>query len=57
MFIAKDHRSVPYGQLRTHLGDFFHRLARQKDSRFEEWHLMSDHVYMVISIPSKETVT
>jgi REP element-mobilizing transposase RayT len=47
---------VLYGQLRSHLGEVFHRLARQKESRIEEKHLMSDHVPMLISIPPKYAV-
>ena len=30
-----------------------HELARQKDSRIVEGHLMSDHVHMLIEIPPK----
>jgi REP element-mobilizing transposase RayT len=37
---------------RSHLGEVFHRLTRQKESRIEEGvHLMSDSVQMLISIP------
>ncbi len=28
----------------------FHQLAKQKESRIEEGHLMSDHVHMMIAI-------
>jgi putative transposase len=48
---------VLYGQLRSHLGEVFHRLARQRESRIEEGHLMSDHVHMLISIPPKYAVS
>ena len=49
--------SALYGQLRSHLGEVFHRLARQKESRIEEGHLMPDHVHMLISIPPKYAVS
>ena len=57
VFIPKYRRRVLYGQLRSHLGDVFHRLARQQESRIEEGHLMSDHVHMLISIPPKYAVS
>ena len=41
-----------YGELRKHLGEVFHRLAKQKESRTEEGHIMADHVHM-IAMPSK----
>jgi putative transposase len=57
VFIPKYRRRVLYGQLRSHLGEVFHRLARQRESRIEEGHLMSDHVHMLISIPPKYAVS
>ena len=53
VFIPKYRRKALYGQLRHHLGEVFHRLARQKESQIEEGHLMVDHVHMLISIPPK----
>ena len=46
-----------YGQLRKDIGDVFHDLARQKESRVLEGHLQSDHVHMLISIPPKYAVS
>ena len=46
-----------YGELRQHLGEVFHKLAMQKESRVEEGHLMPDHVHMMISIPPKYAVS
>jgi putative transposase len=46
-----------YGQLRKNLGDVFHDLARQKESRVLAGHLQSDHVHMLISIPPKYAVS
>ncbi len=39
-----------YGAIRTHLGKILHELAKQKEARILEGHLMSDHVHMCISI-------
>ena len=39
------------------MGEVFRRLARQRESRIEEGHLMSDHVHMLIAIPPKYAVS
>jgi putative transposase len=57
VFIPKRRRKTLYAALRKHLGDVFHRLADQKESRIEEGHLMPDHVHMLISIPPKYAVS
>ncbi len=57
VFIPKRRRKTLYSTLRKHLGEVFHRLAGQKESRIEEGHLMSDHVHMLISIPPKYAVS
>lgn len=57
VFIPKCRRKVLYGQLRSHLGEVFHKLARSKESRIEEGHLMADHVHMLIAIPPKYAVS
>jgi putative transposase len=57
VFIPKRRRRTLYAALRKHLGEVFHRLARQKESRIEEGHLMPDHVHMLISIPPKYAVS
>lgn len=57
VFIPKRRRKVLYGGLRKHLGEVFHRLAGQKESRIEEGHLMPDHVHMLLSIPPKYAVS
>lgn len=56
VFIPKYRRKVLFGQIRRELGEVFHRLARQKESRIEEGHVMSDHVHMMVSIPPKYSV-
>ena len=45
-----------YGQLRKNLGEVFHDLARQKESRVLAGHLQSDHMHMLISTPPKYAV-
>ena len=57
VFIPKGRRKALYGQLRVHLGEVFRTLARQKECRIEESHLMPDHVHMMISIPPKYAVS
>ena len=57
VFIPKYRRKALYGQLRVHLGEVFRELARQKESRVEEGHLMPDHVHMMLSIPPKYAVS
>ena len=53
VFIPKCRRRTLYSELRQHLGEVFKELARQKESRVEEGHLMPDHVHMMLSIPPK----
>ena len=57
VWIPKCRRKMLYGQLRKNLGDVFHDLARQKESRVLEGHLQPDHVHMLISIPPKYAVS
>ena len=57
VFIPKCRRKVLYGKLRQHLGELFHSLAKQKESRIEEGHMLSDHVHMMIAIPPKYAVS
>ena len=57
VFIPKCRRKVLYTELRRHLGEVFRQLAKQKESRIEEGHLMPDHVHMMISIPPKHAVS
>ncbi len=57
VFIPKYRRRVLYGELRSHLGEVFRRLAQQRESRIEEGHLMPDHVHVLISIPPKYAVS
>ena len=56
IWIPKYRRKVLYGELRKNLGEMLRGLARQKESRVLEGHLMADHVHMFISIPPKYAV-
>ena len=56
VFVPKRRRKVLYGELRHQLKPIFHELARQKECRIVEGHLVSDHVHMVIEIPPKSAV-
>ena len=57
VFIPKYRRKALFGQIRRHLGEVFHQLARQRESFIEEGHVMPDHVHMMISIPPKYAVS
>ena len=46
-----------YGNLRQHLGEVFHDLARHKESKILEGHLQPDHVHMLVAIPPKYAVS
>lgn len=56
VWIPKFRKKVLYSQLRVHMGEVLRELARQKESRVVEGHLMPDHVHMLISIPPKYAV-
>src|ERR1700742_4386941 len=49
-------KKLLFGKIKRHLGQVFHDLARRKECRIEEGHLMPDHVHMLISIPPKYSV-
>ena len=56
VFVPKYRRKVMFGEIRKFLGPIFHELARQKECRILEGHLMPDHVHMCIEIPPKYSV-
>jgi len=56
VWIPKCRRKTLYGELRKNLGEVFHELARQKESKVLEGHLQPDHIHMLISIPPKYSV-
>ena len=57
VWIPKYRRKVMYGEIRTYLGDIFKNLAKQKESKIIEGHLMPDHLHMMILIPPKYAVS
>jgi putative transposase len=57
VFIPKRRRKQIYGAIRKYLGEIFHELARQKESKIIEGHLCADHVHMCVSIPPKFAVS
>ena len=56
VFIPKYRRKAIYGEIRASLGGIFPELARQKECRIVEGHLLADHVHMCIEIPPKHAV-
>jgi putative transposase len=56
VFTPNYRKKVLFGKIKQQLGQVFHDLARRKECRVEEGHLMADHVHMLISIPPKYAV-
>jgi putative transposase len=56
VFTPKYRKKLLFGKIKRHLGQVFHDLARRKECRIEEGHLMPDHVHMLISILPKYSV-
>ena len=57
VFVPKRRRQAVFGATRRQLGPIFHALARQKECRILEGHLLPDHVHMCIAIPPKHPVS
>jgi len=57
VFIPKYRKRRLYGVVRKHLGEVFHRLAKQKECWIEEGQIMPDHVHMLINVPPKLAVS
>ena len=56
VFVPKRRRKALFGSIRQKLGGVFHELARQKECRIVEGHLLPDHVHICIEIPPKYAV-
>ena len=56
VLIPKCRKKAIFGVIKRRLGEVFHELARRRESKIEEGHLMPDHVHMLISIPPKYSV-
>ena len=52
----KYRKKAVFGKIKKNLGAVFHDLARRRECRIEEGHLMPDHVHMLVSIPPKYSV-
>src|SRR5690349_840165 len=57
VFVPKRRPKAIFGQARWQFGAIFHALARQKECKIIEGHLMPDHVHMCIAIPPKHPVS
>ena len=56
IWIPKCRKKILYGQVAKYLGEIFHDLAHQRESRIVEGHLCPDHIHMLIEIPPKYSV-
>lgn len=56
VFIPKYRKKAIFGRIRKDLGPILREMARQKEAKIEEGHLMPDHVHMLLSIPPKYSV-
>ena len=56
VFVPKRRRKALFGNIRQKLGAIFRELARQKDCRIVEGHLLPDHVHICIEIRPKFAV-
>lgn len=56
VWIPKCRRKAMFGPIRKYLGEIFHELAKQKESKILEGHVAVDHVHIYISIPPKYAV-
>ena len=56
VWIPKYRRKALYGRIRKRLGEVFHELARQRESKILEGHLVADHVHVLMAIPPKYAV-
>jgi putative transposase len=54
--VPKRRRKTLFGNIRKRLGPIFHELARQKECRIVQGHLLPDHVHMCLEIPPKYAV-
>lgn len=57
VLIPKGRKKVIFGAVRKQLGEMLHELARQKECKIVEEHLMPDRVHMCISISPKHSVS
>jgi len=51
--VPQRRRKKWFGEMRRQLGPIFHELARQKECRMIEGHVMPDPIHMCIEVPPK----
>lgn len=56
VFVPQNRRKALFGNIRKTLGPTFHELARQKECRIIERHLLRDHVHICLEIRPKHSV-
>ncbi len=56
-FVPKCRKKKLYGEIRRYLDPVFHELARQKECKILEGHMVQDHIHMLIAIPPKYSVS
>ena len=56
VFVPKRRRKALFGSIRQKRGGVFHELARQKEGRIVQGHMLPDPVHMCIEIPPKYAV-
>jgi putative transposase len=56
VLVPKRRRQKWFGEIRRQLGPIFHELARQKECRMIEGHVMPDPIHMWIEVPPKYAV-
>ena len=57
VWIPKCQRKKLYGEVSKYLGEIFHELAGQRESKIVEGHICHDHIHMLIEIPPKYAVS
>ena len=57
VFTPKFRRKIIYNQYKEDIRDIIKQLCSYKEVEIMEGHLMSDHIYMLVSIPSKISVS
>ena len=54
--IPKYRKKTIFGVIKKRLGDVFHELARRRESKIEEGHLMPDHVQVIGFMKGKSSI-
>jgi len=57
IFVPKGRKKDLHGKIKQYLKSIFHELAKQKGCEIIGGHIVQDHVYMLISIPSKYAIS